>query len=311
MLTGEHVDALAWRDTRERKQTRDLFLRECFNRPTAQTLEKWEGHEIVRTWRNEENHLTPLLFACHQPCEANLVLPFLLRNGADPHQKDALGRGSLALSATGSREHRQGWFQALLDLGLDPNACDKKGRSPMSTVLLSGDRVLFDMLVQAGGKPTAEDLNTASSVNQQDILEGFFECFGPPNTQEERTQWCWRAASMRHWRMVRALLPHGVDLSYTRDGENLVTLTAGQSKPPVELIETLVEAGVDPHHRHPETGRDAVAAALFANRFKPTPGQKTKPGIDVTQAISAGIAKRLERDLAGPAQGTSAPRQRM
>ena len=300
--------ALAWRDTPARLAARNQFFSECFHEPTPEALIRWDGHEIWASWRNEANHLTCLLYACHRACDAHLVLPVLLKHGLDVHAVDRTGRGALALAAAGSKAHRLGWFKALLEHGANPHATDKQGNTPMGAVMLSGDLALLELMLQHDAKPSGADWERLEDVNHPQALVEFFQRFGPPETQALRTQWCHRAARKGYWNQVRALLPYGVDLNGVSDGETLVTLAAARSKPPVDLIEEMIALGADPHFQNPTTGRDAVAGARHANRLKPT--KEVRAAEAVGGAIAAGRARRMESALNPTQNAAPRPRQR-
>ena len=82
------------------------------------------------------------------------VVKFLLKQGADPNGKTAVGEPPLYLAV--DLQHTQ-LTQLLLDYGADPNCVNADGETPLHLAAFKGLRKEMELLLSHGANPELQD----------------------------------------------------------------------------------------------------------------------------------------------------------
>ena len=118
----------------------------------------WRERRIFGEWKEEETGKTAMLAA-------------LLRRGADVNAVDRMGRNAafLLLDCRGVDNDVQIPLRLLFRHGLDPNVFDGKLRSLLECAIRRDSSVAFELLIDAGARPSAADLELARQLKARYI----------------------------------------------------------------------------------------------------------------------------------------------
>lgn len=148
------------------------------------------------------------------------LIDFLVKQGANPHHVDADGWDALfhAVNACQPNAVRH----LIVVHGLNPNARDKLGRTPIMIAAARGDIATIETLIQCGADPYETDydgwdvLMYASGYGQIHAVAHFIKCYGmDPNRSDRHGLTSIIIASAKGYgQIIDFLIENGADITH-------------------------------------------------------------------------------------------------
>ena len=183
---------------------------------------------------------TPLDFAVRQEDDTKLEL--LLRFGGIPGEKDTEGQTVLHHLRSSTDDS----LQRLLELGIDVNARDNSGATPLDFALRQSDNVKYKVLFRLGGihGEKSAPLAEAADLGNTELTYFLLQIGADPSLLESSSSKSALslAASKRNKEIVIALLKAGADPNLL-DGSGFSPLAEAMARQDREIGKLLIEAG--------------------------------------------------------------------
>ena len=235
----------------------ELGLKEAQQQAHTEARGVWVEPDIERPWqckirvaeeRKRSELLSKLLFEAIRVDNTSEMLR-LLNHGVDPNARNAQGYTPLHLTA---RSGQARMLQALLELGVYVDPRDATGHTPLHLTAFNQNRRPKDLLIAAGADVSAvnDEGYTPLQLEREKQHELLCEALGAGNT-----------------RQVPGLIAAGIDPGF-RDakGHSPLHIVAvnGQAD---EWVDMLWKAGADPNARD-ERGRTPLHQAALNGKFQ-------------------------------------------
>jgi ankyrin repeat protein len=166
------------------------------------------------------------------------IMGLLMRAGADPAALAPLGKGRITPLHSAGRGQGPA-VKVLLDAGVDPNVCVKRGTTPLYSAAFNGRLEPCRLLLERGA-----------------------DCEGKPSTKIP----LFAAAQEGHSAAIALLLAAGAKID-RRDSNHNTALHLAAQFGDVEVNRFLLEQGLDPDqaNKKRETPRDLTRSNFFGN----------------------------------------------
>ena len=234
----------------------ELGLKEAEQQAHTEDRGVWVEPGVERPWqykirvaeeRKRSELLSKLLFEAISVDNTSEMLR-LLNQGVDPNARNAQGYTPLHLTA---RSGQARMLQALLELGVDVDPRDATGHTPLHLTAFNQNRRPKDLLITAGA-----DVNAVSD-----------EGYTPLQLESEKQhELLCEALDTGNTRKVPELIAAGIDPGFrdTRGHSPLhIVAVNGQA----EWVDMLWKAGADPNARD-ERGRTPLHQAALNGKFQ-------------------------------------------
>lgn len=262
-------------------------------------LQRWDQNPAFAAWKGPRSGTTLLHLATNWKLDPVLAVPFLLRQGLDPMVLDQQGRSTHSYLFNGPPATRLLWLKTLVAHGLPADLPNADGQTALSMAVKARDEACLAWLIEAGVQATQVDHHKVRHSNHRPSAALFWEAFGMPLTAEEITADFLRACSEGRWSYAWAMLDAGANpLAKNSRGFSSLMLACDRARPPVDLIQRLVELGVDPaqtvtlDHGEVANARTLMERKLEGNR------KAERRWTDASLAMARGRQHRLETQVA-------------